>query len=155
VNEYNLITPHDGNFVKGDVPVDLFASSSLKFKDVRKSVFNFGIGASYLLQPDVTGFLSLHTDFNYADNGLYKDDDGYAANTAYYNIYHCQIGANIKKRKFNFRTGLLLSYGTTSKYMQYVNFDNPNENNTLAGDPINTRASNFSVGLMLSYIHNL
>jgi hypothetical protein len=155
VNEYNLITPRNESFVRGDVPLDDFGSSSLKFKDVRKSIFNFGIGASYLLQPDVTGFLSLHTDFNYADNGLYKDSDGYASNTAYYNIYHCQIGANIKKRKFNFRTGLLLSYGTTNKYMQYVNFDNPNENNTLAGDPINTKASQFSVGLMLSYIHNL
>jgi hypothetical protein len=155
VNEYNLITPRDETFIRGDLPLDNFASSSLKFKDVRKSVLNFGIGASYLLQPDVTGFLSLHTDFNYANNGLYKDDNGYTSNTAYYNIYHCQIGANIKKRKFNFRTGLLLSYGTTSKYMQYINFDNPNESNVLAGNPINTNASYFSVGLMLSYIHNL
>jgi hypothetical protein len=154
VNEYNLITPRDESFIRGDVP-DLSTSSSLKLKDVRKSVFNFGVGASYLLQPDVNGFLSLHTDFNYADNALYKNDDGHAYNTAYYNIYHCQLGANLKKRKFNFRTGLLLSYGTTNKYMQYVNFDNPNENNTLAGDPINTKASQFSVGLVLSYIHNL
>jgi len=155
MNEYNLITPRDESFVRGDIPSDGFTSSSLKFKDVRKSVFNFGIGASYLLQPDVTGFISLHTDFNYADNSLYKDGDGYTSNTAYYNIYHCQLGANLKKRKFNFRTGLLLSYGTTNKYMQYVNFDNPNEGNFLSGVPINTNASQFSVGIMLSYIHNL
>jgi len=154
VNEYNLITPRDESFIRGDIP-DLATSSSLKLKDARKSVFNFGIGASYLLQPDVTGFVSLHTDFNYADNSLYKDSDGYTSNTAYYNIYHCQIGANLKKRKFNFRTGLLLSYGTTNKYMQYVNFDNPSESNVLAGEPINTSASHFSVGIMLSYIHNL
>jgi hypothetical protein len=155
VNEYNLITPRDETFIRGDIPLDNFGSSSLKFKDVRNSILNFGIGVSYLLQPDVTGFLSLHTDFNYANNSLYKDDNGYTSNTAYYNIYHCQIGANLKKRKFNFRTGLLLSYGTTNKYPQYVNFDNPNESNVLAGNPINTNASHFSVGLMLSYIHNL
>ncbi|MDR6940800.1 hypothetical protein [Mucilaginibacter pocheonensis] len=154
MNEYNLITPRDESFIRGDIP-DLATSSSLKFKDARKSVFNFGIGASYLLQPDVTGFLSLHTNFSYADNSLYKDSDGHASNTAYYNIYHCQVGANLKKRKFNFRTGLLLSYGATNKYKQYINFDDPNENNVLGGNPINTNASYFSVGLMLSYIHNL
>ncbi|MEZ2335004.1 hypothetical protein [Mucilaginibacter sp. RCC_168] len=154
LNEYNLITPRDVSFVRGDIP-DIATSSLLKLKDVRKSVFNFGIGLSYLLQPDVTGFVSLHTDFNYADNALYKNDDGHTANTAYYNIYHCQLGANLKKRKFNFRTGLLLSYGTTNKYMQYINFDNPSESNVLAGQPINTSASHFSVGVMLSYIHNL
>jgi len=157
VNEYNLISPKDGNFVKGDIPQDFFASAaqSLKLKDVRARVINFGIGASYLLKPDVTGFLSVHTDFNYAKNSLYKDDEGYIGNTAYYNIYHAQLGANIKKRRFNFRTGLLLSYGKTDNYRQYVNFDNPNEYNVLVGDPVDTKARQFSVGLMISYIHNL
>ncbi|MDN5287233.1 MAG: hypothetical protein JWR38_3507 [Mucilaginibacter sp.] len=156
VNAYNLISPSDRNFVKGDIPPDVNFSSSLQFQDARSSVINFGVGVSYLIRPDVTGFLSLHTDFNYANNALYKeDDDGYKTNTAYYNIYHCQLGANLKRRKFNFRAGLLLAYGTTNKYMQEVNFDNPNEENFLNGNVINTNASHFSAGLLLTYIHNL
>jgi hypothetical protein len=158
VNEYNIITPKAQSFVRGedeDGDGGILTPEFLKFKDARNAVINFGIGASYLLKPDVTGFLSLHTDFNYANNSLYKDDEGYATNVGYYNIYHCQVGANVKKRKFNLRAGLLLSYATTNKYVQSYNFDNPNEDNFLEGTPVNTSASHFLVGLMLAYIHNL
>jgi hypothetical protein len=158
VGEYNIITPKSQNFIKGADNGDdgFFTPEFLKFKDARKSVTNFGIGASYLLKPDLMGYLSLHTDFNNISKALYNiDDDGYRANTANYNIYHCQVGANVKKRKFNLRAGLLLSYGTTNKYLQNVNFDNPNEANYLGGETGYTKASQFSVGLMLSYIHNL
>ncbi|SDT67747.1 hypothetical protein SAMN05216490_4827 [Mucilaginibacter mallensis] len=156
VNEYDIITPRNATFIKGEPPSDYNGTEVLQFEDARKSILNYGIGASYMIKPEVTGFISLHTDYNYADNSLYKDvGNGYTSNTAYYNIYHCQIGANIKKRKFNFRAGLLLSYGTTDKYMQTVNFSNPNEGNTLLGDPGNTKASYFGAGLLLSYIHNL
>jgi hypothetical protein len=65
-----------------------------------------------------------------------------------------QIGANFKKRKFNLRSGILLSYGSSGKYMQDVNFDNPNENNYLGGDPHTTRATEVSAGLMFAYIYN-
>jgi hypothetical protein len=156
VNAYNIITPRNANFIKGQPPADYNETEELQFEDARKSILNFGIGASYMLKPDVTGYISLHTDYNYADNSLYKDEgDGFTSNTAYYNIYHCQVGANIKKRKFNFRAGLLLSYGTTANYRQTVNFTNPNEDNLLLGDPANTKASYFGAGLLLSYIHNL
>jgi hypothetical protein len=36
-----------------------------------------------------------------------------------------------------------------------VNFDHPNENNILQGDPTDVRARRFSIGFMLAYIHNL
>jgi hypothetical protein len=157
IGEYDIITPKNQNFIKGvDNGDDFFTPEFLKFKDARKSVTNFGIGASYLLKPDLMVYLSLHTDFNNISKTLYNPDDaGYRPNTANYNIYHCQVGANVKKRKFNLRTGLLLSYGTTNKYLQNVNFDNPNEANYLGGETGYTKASQFSVGLMLSYIHNL
>lgn len=77
------------------------------------------------------------------------------ANTSDWNLWHLQLGANVKKRKFNLRPGLLLSYGTTNKYMQPVNYDNPHEDNFLLGDPHQVKASRFSAGLMFSYIHNL
>jgi hypothetical protein len=157
VDQYNIITPKNQSFIKGvDDGDDFFTPEFLKFKDARKSVTNFGIGASYLLKPDLMGYLSFHTDFNNISKALYSiDDSGYRPNTSNYNIYHCQVGTNVKKRKFNLRTGLLLSYGTTNKYLQTVNFDNPNEANYLYGNAGYTKASQFSVGLMLSYIHNL
>jgi len=157
VGEYNIITPKSQNFIKGvDSGDDLFTSDFLKFKDARKSVTNFGISASYLLKADLMGYISFHTDFNNISKALYNiDDSGYRSNTGNYNIYHCQVGTNVKKRKFPLRTGLLFSYGTTNKYLQNVNFDNPNEANYLGGYTGYTKASQFSVGLMLSYIHNL
>ena len=157
VGQYNIITPKNQSFIKGvDSGDDLFGPEYIKFKDARKSVTNFGLGVSYLLRPYLMGYLSLHTDFNNISKALYNVDDlGYRPNTANYNIYHCQVGTNVKKRKFNLRTGLLLSYGTTSKYLQNVNFDNPNESNYLGGETGYVKASQFSVGLMISYIHNL
>ena len=155
VSEYSIISPRDVDAVKGEIPLTISAKSNLQLKDARRSVINFGVGASYLLRPDVTGFMSLHTDFNYANNDLYKDDSGSISNIAYYNIYHCQLGANLKRRKFNFRAGLLLSYGTTNYYKQDINFDNPNEDNLLTGYPADTHTSHFSAGLLLTYIHNL
>ncbi len=46
-----------------------------------------------------------------------------------------QLGANVKRRKFNLRPGLLLSYGASNKYMQAINFDNPKDTNLLVGEP--------------------
>lgn len=155
IKDYNIIKPRDGNFIRGDVPLDVSSATALQFKDGRRAIMNVGLGASYQLRAGVTGFLSVSTDFNYADSSLYKNEDGYISNTANYNIYHSQAGVNIKKRNFNFRAGLLFAYGTTKKYAQFINFDNPNENNTLVGDPVKTRANYLSAGLLLSYIHNL
>jgi hypothetical protein len=86
---------------------------------------------------------------------LYGDDGGYPSNISDRSDYHFQIGANVARRKFNLRGGLLLTYGSTSKYMQYVNFDNANESNVLAGVPHMTKATHFVAGFMLSHIHNL
>ena len=113
----------------------IYTPDFLRLADARKSVINFGVGVSYLLKPDLTGFLSLYTDFNnISQNAFNNDFIGTSPYTSYYDVYHCQTGINIKKRKFNFRAGLILAYGSTNKYMQTVNFDHPNEDNFLVGD---------------------
>ncbi len=156
VNDYNIITPRDEYFIRSDVDDSKeFTSSFVKFKDARQAVVNFGLGLSYLLTADVTGYLSARTDFTYANKNRYKDDDGYISNTSNYNIYHWQIGGNFKKRKFNLRTGLLFSYGHTANFSQPINLTNPHESNFLQGETHNTPASYFAVGLMFAYIHNL
>ena len=155
LNDYNIITPRNSYFIRPDTAANSSTSGLLKMKDARRSVTNVSIGISYRIKPLVTAFLSLRTDLNYEDKSLYKDDNGYTSNTSNWNEYHCQIGANFKKRKFNLRAGLLTSYGATSKYLQPLNFDDPNESNFLLGTPHLTNASHFSVGLMLSYVHNL
>ena len=50
---------------------------------------------------------------------------------------------------------MILAYGSTNKYIQTVNFDHPNEDNLLIGDPVNTHESQFVAGLMIFYIRNL
>jgi hypothetical protein len=156
ISEYNIITPRNDYFIRGDGGgSQSFTSSLLKVKDARKAVTNFGLGVSFILTPEVTGYVSGRTDFSYADKNLFADDDGHTVNTAYYNNYHGQIGANLKRRKFNLRMGLLLTYGHTTQYMQPYNFNTPHESNFLNGETVNSPATNFVVGLMFAYIHNL
>jgi hypothetical protein len=156
VNDYNIITPRNEYFIRPDTGNNNQETSNLlKLKDARKAVLNFALGMSFRLKEGVMGYCSFRSDFNYAADNRYRDDNGYTDNTATWNLWHLQLGANFKKRKFNLRPGLLLSYGSTGKHLQPINFDNPSENNFLVGEPHLTRASHFSAGLMFSYIHNL
>lgn len=155
VNEYNVITPGPKQFIRTDSLDGAFTTNLLRMKDVRKAVLNVAAGASWLFKENLTAFFSLRTDFTYADRSLYKDTDGYLSNISSWNIYHCQLGVNAKRKKFNLRIGLLISYGSSNKVLQGVNYDNPNESNLLIGEIGKTRGGIFSAGLMVSYIHNL
>lgn len=156
VSDYSVMVPKSSYFIRPDTgDINASTTSLLRFKDAHKSLVNFAVGLSFPINPTVLGFCSVRSDFTYADKSLFANDDGHVANTSDWNIWHMQAGANLKKRKFNLRAGLLLSYGTTGKYMQPLNFDDPNEENNLLGDPHNVRASRFAAGLLFSYIHNL
>lgn len=156
IKEYNIVTPRKEAFIRPDTANNSATPDLIQLKDAHKSILNFAVGISRQLTPAVTGFVSFRTDFNYSRPSLYKDEGaGYTANTGDWDLYHMQLGANFKKRKFNLRVGLLLAYGHTTKYPQVVNFDNPNEENVLNGDPHPTKATQLTAGLMFSYIHNL
>lgn len=155
VKEYNIILPREEDFIRPDTSAKAYTPDLLKLKDVRKALTNFAIGISYQVKENMMAYLSLRTDFTYADSSLYQNTNGYTSNISTWNNYHMQIGANFKKRKFNLRTGLLLGYGSSDKILQPVNYDNPNENNLLFGDTHYTKATHFSLGVIFSYIHNL
>ena len=155
VNDYNILTPNNSGFFRIDSGLNVSDPQLIRLKDVHKSLVNYSIGISHPINPRVMGYVAFRTDFNYADTKLYGDDGGYPSNISDWSDYHFQIGANVARRKFNLRGGLLLTYGSTNKYMQYVNFDNANESNLLSGVPHMTKATHFVAGLMLSYVHNL
>jgi len=155
IKEYNIITPRNEYFIRPDSSNNSATSDLLKLKDVHKAITNFAVGFSYQLNPNLMGYLSLRTDYTYADPTLYKNEDGNTTNISVWNNYYMQIGTNVKKRKFNLRTGLLLGYGSSDKYKQDVNYDHPDEDNLLLGNPGLTKATHFSVGVIFSYIHNL
>ncbi|MEO6316590.1 MAG: hypothetical protein ABIU63_02585 [Chitinophagaceae bacterium] len=155
VKEYNVITPRNELFLRPDTGLNQYTSSLLRVKDARKPVVNFSVGISFPLKDMVTGYCSIRTDFNYSSDSAYGNTDGYKVNTAAWNLYHAQLGANFKKRKFNLRAGVLLTYGSSNNYDQGVNYDAPNEGNLLLGDVGKTKGTRFSAGLMLAYIHNL
>ncbi|MFT3826482.1 MAG: hypothetical protein QM731_21355 [Chitinophagaceae bacterium] len=154
VKEYNVVTPQNSYYIRPDTANNSGTSLLVKFKDARKDVMNFAIGISYYLKPSVTLFGSLRTDFSYADKNLFADQFGYVAYTSYWSNYHLQAGGNIKKRKFNMRVGLLLSYGRTSHYQQEISFNDPKDTNLLLGSVGETDAYRFSAGITFSYIHN-
>jgi len=103
----------------------------------------------------MTALLAFRTDFSYADSSRYSNPDSYKFNTSHYDVYHLQLGGNVKRRKFNLRAGLLLDYGHTSKFPQSVDMTTANEGNVLSGDTHPVQATYFSVGIMFAYIHNL
>ena len=155
IKEYKIITPRNEYFIRPDTVNNSGTSLLLKMKDAHKAIVNIAVGASYDINENTTAYLSLRTDFTYADPNLYSDLFGQTPNVTAWNNYYAQVGANFKKRRFNLRTGLLLGYGTTNKYGQTVNYDHPDETNFLQGNPTLTTARHFSVGLLFAYIHNL
>jgi len=156
VKDYNILTPRNEAFLRPDTGDNRTLTQSLiRLQDARKSVINFAVGISYTLKPSITAYCALRSDMSYADLREFKSLSGYEAFTAHWNNYHLALGANFKRQKFNFRTGFLLAYGRSGAYPQDVNFDHPDENNLLLGNPVTTVAHRFSAGFMLSYIHNL
>lgn len=153
--EYNVITPRAENFIRPDTTTQQSTIDLLKMKDARKAVLNASIGARYQLSPTLTLYGSLRTDFTYAKDSLYRDDDGFRVYTSSWNNYHLQFGANMTKRKFSIRSGCMITYGGRSHYRQEINFDQPNEANLLQGTLGTTRARHWLVGVLISYIHNL
>ncbi len=154
LEEYNVVTPRKSAFIRPDTTTDQ-APSLLKLKDVRRAIANVGMGFSYELDKSLTGYISLRTDFCYGDDELFSDDRGFRVNTTQWNNYHLQTGVNMRKRRFNLRSGLMLTHGRTSNFQQPINFEDPNEANLLQGTTGNTQARHFTVGLMVSYILNL
>ena len=150
-----MVLPRPEIFVRPDTAGSRSTPSLLKLKDVRKAVFNVAIGASLVMSPRLTGYISVRTDFSYADRSLFENTDGFATNTSYWNNYHCQLGANIIRKKFSLRAGFLFTHGSTNEFQQAVDFDHPSESNLLLGEPANTKATHFLTGVMVSYIHNL
>ena len=149
VNSYTILKPEESSFIKTGNGISLPVDGILSSLDGRKSILNFGIGYSREINDVFTLMSSLRTDFNYLNEKT--DEEGHLA---LWDIYHAQIGGNFKRRKFNLRAGLLLSYGRANDYSQPVNFDNASDKNQLVGESLTVPAKYFSAGLLLSYIHN-
>lgn len=155
VKEYNILTPRNDAFIRPDTGSNReFTADLMRLLDARRAVVNVALGASYHLRPSVTAYCAFRTDMSYADRDI-REAVSNVAYTARWNNLHCALGANFRQKKFNFRTGFLLAYGLTHNYPQDINFDHPNEDNLLLGEPGNVKARRFSLGFMLSYIHNL
>ncbi|MBL0739808.1 hypothetical protein [Chryseolinea lacunae] len=158
VDTYGVITPRNEVYIRPDDEPQNYTSELLRFKDVRRAVLNVGVGLSYSFNPQLTGLVGVYTDFRYADNDLdlkQNSGNGNAYNISYWSHLNSQIGVNIQRRKFNLRTGLLLTYASTNKYPQFVDFSQPHEDNFLAGQPGLTTATHFSAGFLFAYVHNL
>ena len=156
LSDYNIITPRNEYFIRPDTgSANSTTQQLIKFKDARRAIMNVAVGVSFPVKPDVQGYASVRTNFSYADEKSFADEDGYVSYTTNWNIFHAQLGANIRRPKFSFRPGLLCSYGRTSNYKSEVNFDTPNESNLLLGNPTNAKVNHLVLGLLLSYIHNL
>jgi hypothetical protein len=156
VKEYNVVQPRNEKYLRPDTGYSsTFTAQYLRLKDEHVPVVNFAVATSFPIKDKLRGYCSLRTNFNYLSNELFSNEAGYRSSIGIWDMYHLQAGINVKKRKFNLKTGILLSYGSSGQYVQDVNFDNPSESNFLAGDVHTTRATRLSAGLMFAYIYNL
>jgi hypothetical protein len=149
VDSYTILKPDESSFIRTGNGASLPLDGALSIQDGRKSILNFGIGYSREINDVFTLMSSLRTDYNYLNDKT--DGQGHFA---LWDIYHAQLGGNFKRRKFNLRAGLLLSYGKLKNYTQPVNFDTASDKNQLIGESLTVPAKYFSAGLLLSYIHN-
>ena len=155
VGTYDIITPRNEGFLRPDTGNNnALTADLLRLTDSRKAVINVAAGFSFDLKPNLAGFISARTDFSYANKSALDEQTGFSPYTCYWNNFHWQVGANLKRPKYNLRAGLLFCYGSTKDYPQIVNLDDPNESNALLGTTGTVSATNFSIGFMLSYIHN-
>lgn len=155
IKEYDVLRPRSEFFIRPDTGQNNFVTPDLlRLRDARKAVVNFSVGSSYQLNAKFRLYLSLRTDFSYVDKEAYEESVGFTHNTTDWNIYHLQTGVNIRKQKYNLRAGMYTSVGRNNSHEPQINLDNPNEGNFLLGDPVPSQARYFSMGLMLSYVHN-
>ena len=155
IKEYDILSPKNSFFIRPDTGNNnLFTYSLLRLKDNRKQVINFSIGHNFSLRKNITAFSSFRTDLSFLDRNGFKDNTGIVPFTAYWDNYHLQLGINKRARNRNMRAGLFFIYGSTDKYEQVINFDDPNEPNVLQGNTHLVSASALTVGLILSYIQN-
>ncbi|MEZ2445752.1 hypothetical protein AB6805_28755 [Chitinophaga sp. RCC_12] len=153
IKDYNILTPRPEIFQRPDTGnSNSSAIALLEMREGRKAIFNMSVGVSYQLKPQLTGYCSLRTDFNYASR---ENTDGFSPNTSTWDNYYCQLGVNIKRRQYNLRTGILLGYGHTGSYQQPINFDDPKESNLLTGTIGAVPATRVTAALMIAFIHNL
>lgn len=155
VGEYNIITPRDEYFIRPDTGNNfLYTRDILRLKDARRSVLNFSAGGSFALNQRLLLFAAFRTDNTYFSKDRFKDNEGFIPYTATWNLYHVQTGVNIKMPKYNLRAGIYTAFGGDRNYAQDINFDNPSEGNFLQGDLSEGSARYFTLGFLLSYIHN-
>lgn len=156
ISNYNIITPRNASFIRPDTGSNNAETQELlQFSEERSSVTNVALGWSYLFKKNMMAFVSLSTDFTFVpDKRSDPDYSGQEPYTLSWNTYNCQVGGSFRRQRMHMRAGLLFSYGQGNQYLQPINFDNPNEENLMLGNPVRTKASFFSAGLMLSYVHN-
>jgi hypothetical protein len=153
VKDYNILTPRSEIFERPDTGNNNSTTIALlEMREGRKAIFNIGVGVSYELKPQLMGYCSFRTDFNYADK---KTSNGFSPNTSTWDNYYCQLGVNIRRSQYNLRTGILLGYGHTGNYQQPINFDDPKESNLLTGTVGTVPATRMTAALMITFIHNL
>ncbi|MFA6056894.1 MAG: hypothetical protein WC756_01755 [Taibaiella sp.] len=157
VPNYDLIKLETTSFVKSNTgPTGDDDYSFLTFREQRRTVTNWALGASYYINPQATLIASVRQDLNYVSDDDSPDGKfGQSPTTSRWDNYHLQFGGNFRRNKSNLRAGLLLTYGSNKTFLQPVNFDNPNEDNVLLGDIKFVKGSYFSIGLMLCYVYNL
>lgn len=155
INRYNMVQPRDEAFLRPDTgTVKEFSAAEIGFLNAGKSIFNFSAGVSFPIKNNVKGFVSLRTDYSNMGKEMLENESGFSASSVSYNLYHFQGGANFKKRKFNLRAGILLTYGRNRNHQQLVNFDDPSEMNFLEGSKDLVPSTKISAGLLLAYVHN-
>jgi hypothetical protein len=154
VKAYDILTPKPAAFIRPDTGSNSASSGFLRLSDERRGVLNAGIGASYRMSPSMMLFASFRTDLTYDKGEGRSLTEGYKVNITDWNLYHAQFGVNMRHRRYNIRTGLLLAYGGTNDYPQSINLDNPDESNYLLGDAGNSKGRTLHAGLLVSYIHN-
>ena len=152
---YDILRPRNEFFIRPDTGQNNFITPDLlKLSDVRKAVINFSIGASWQWNEKLRLYASIRTDHSYADKDASDSYGGFCNNTSDWDIYHVQTGLNIRRQKYNLRVGVYTSLGKSNDFQPQVNLDNPNEDNFLLGTPSAATARYFSLGLMVSYVHN-
>lgn len=154
VPEYDVMTPRPGFFVRpASEDQQAAVEQLLEVKDIHKAITNFAIGAEHSFSPALMGYVSMRTDFSYANDERKSESIGIYPVVIDWNVYHVNTGVLVKRKSFDVSIGLQYSWGSSHDTVQFMNFDNPDERNFLHGYLHDIQATYRSFGLIVGYSH--
>jgi len=149
--EYLVFDPAISGFALPAIMYEqLGGKQFLQLKDGARSVFNFSLAYEYSMYHNVNLIASFATNHSSYDTGL-DSWKGLKTQISTWNLYHARMGVTVKQGHSQLSLGILYGFGFDPSRSVRTEFNTTDETRFLNPAQSVTKASYYSVGLLLGY----